>query len=60
MRDLSYKLGLNNIAYQVSLAKDGNAWCALIGLNLQDGISGYGATVSEALCDLAAKVEGLL
>jgi hypothetical protein len=53
----SYKLGLNNIIYQVSLAKDGNSWCALIGHNLQDGICGFGDTAQEALHNLANKIE---
>jgi hypothetical protein len=49
----NYKLGISNITYQVFLAKDGDAWCALIGNNLQDGVSGFGETVQEALRDLA-------
>ncbi|MDP3269798.1 MAG: hypothetical protein Q8M40_12245 [Legionella sp.] len=52
-----YKLGISNITYQVSLAKDGDAWCALIGHNIQDGVSGFGVTVQEALRDLADRIE---
>lgn len=52
-----YKLGISNITYQVSIAKDGDAWCALIGHNLQNGISGYGSTVQEALRDLADAIK---
>lgn len=28
--------------------KDGNMWCFLYGENLQEGISGFGRTVTEA------------
>lgn len=47
---------LDNI-YQVSIAKDGSSWCALIGQDLQNGVSGFGKTVQEALRDLADKIQ---
>ncbi len=53
----NYKLGVSNIIYQVSIAKDGNLWCALIGQNLQDGVSGFGESVQEALRDLANRIK---
>lgn len=53
----NYQLGVSNILYQVSIAKDGDSWCALIGQNLQDGISGFGETVQEALRDLANRIQ---
>lgn len=53
----SIKENLNNIIYQVSIAKDGDLWCALIGSDLQEGISGFGETVREALRDLADKIQ---
>lgn len=52
-----YKLGINNIVYQVSIAKDGAAWCALLGPDLQKGICGFGKTVAEALHDLANEID---
>ena len=52
-----YQLGVSNILYQVSIAKDGDSWCALIGQNLQDGISGFGETIQQALRDLANKIQ---
>lgn len=52
-----YKLGISNVAYQVSLAQDGQAWCALIGKNIQDGIAGFGATMQEALHNLANNIQ---
>ncbi len=42
------KLGLTNIEYQVLISKDGNMWCALIGPNLQEGVAGFGETVTDA------------
>jgi len=52
-----YKLDISNIIYQVAITKDGNAWCALIGKDLQDGISGFGDTIQQALRDLADKIQ---
>jgi hypothetical protein len=40
-------------ASSVQLIQDGNQVCALVGKNLVEGVSGYGATVPEALRDLA-------
>lgn len=51
-----YKLPLSNIVYQVNVAMDGDSWCAMIGQSLQDGITGYGTTVAEALHDLASNI----
>jgi hypothetical protein len=41
----------------IEIVRDGNAIIALIGRNLQDGISGVGDTVPEALRDLANAIE---
>jgi len=49
----SHRVGLSNIIYQVSIAKDCDTWCALIGKDLQDGISGFGVSLKLALYDLA-------
>lgn len=52
-----YKLGVSNIMYQVSITKDGDKWCALLGQDLQNGIGGFGETVQQALLDLANKIQ---
>jgi hypothetical protein len=52
----SFKLGMNNIIYQVSIGMDGKIWCALIGQSLQDGIAGFGSSLQDALRDLANKI----
>jgi ribosomal protein L37AE/L43A len=44
-------------ANTVQLLIDGNHVCALIGQDLVQGISGFGATVQEALRDLADELE---
>jgi hypothetical protein len=41
----------------VRLLVDGNDICALIGIDLQSGIAGYGRTVSDALRDLADRID---
>jgi hypothetical protein len=53
----TYKVGLNNIIYQVHLGIDGNIWCALVGRNIQDGITGFGTTIQEALRELANTID---
>lgn len=47
-----YKLGLHTAEYQILIGKDGDKWCALLGPNLQEGISGFGDTEIEALYEL--------
>ena len=37
---------------EVKLSKDGNAWCALVGENLQCGFAGFGDTPFKALSAL--------
>lgn len=37
----------------VMIYKDGDAWCASIGENIQEGYVGFGDTVEEALIQLA-------
>ena len=41
----------------IDLFRDGNAIGVMIGRNLQDGVSGWGDTVPEALRDLALAIE---
>jgi hypothetical protein len=36
-------------ALKPSLKKDGDMWCALLGDNLQEGVSGFGSTPARAL-----------
>ena len=37
--------------------RDGNQWCVMIGADLQAGVGGFGATIAEALRDLARLVD---
>jgi hypothetical protein len=37
--------------YKPKLSIDGNMWCALYGDNLQDGVSGFGASPEKAYED---------
>lgn len=41
----------------IRLFRDGNQWCALLGLDLEAGNGGFGATVPEALRNLAKRLE---
>ena len=38
------------VVYGLAPFKDGNQWCVLLGENLQEGISGFGATPHAAIC----------
>lgn len=40
--------------YRPRLSIDGNAWCAMYGDNLQDGVAGFGASPGEAMMDFDA------
>ena len=42
--------------FNIRVCLDGTAWCALIGSNLQEGISGWGDSPSEALMCLSFKL----
>lgn len=37
----------------VQLFIDGDMWCALVGVNIQEGVAGFGKTRHAALVDLA-------
>lgn len=37
--------------YMPRLYIDGNKWCALYGLNIHDGVAGFGDSPSEAMAD---------
>ena len=41
----------------IQLVRDGDTIIALMGRNLQEGVSGYGDTVPEALRELASAIE---
>ena len=36
---------------------DGSQWCAMLGDNLQEGLSGFGDTPAKALRELANQIE---
>lgn len=38
-----------SVLFKPSLSRDGNMWIALLGENLQEGVSGAGATPGEAM-----------
>lgn len=40
----------------VQVFRDGNMWCALVGLDIQSGCAGFGVTPAHALTDLAANL----
>jgi len=41
----------------INLHKDGNRWCALLGPDLQAGVSGWGCSPKDALDELLHVIE---
>lgn len=41
---------------KISIQKDGNQWCILWGDNLQEGISGFGYMIEQAMLNFAVDV----
>lgn len=37
--------------YKPTLSRDGNQWCALLGVNLVEGVAGFGSTPGSAMDD---------
>jgi hypothetical protein len=58
LMDMNIQNADDRMRYQMAaglnakLTRDGNAWCWLIGDNLQDGVAGFGASPRGALDDL--------
>lgn len=40
-----------SVVFRPTLSRDGNAWCALFGANLHEGVAGFGASPAEAMYD---------
>ena len=40
-----------SVLFKPNLSLDGDQWCALYGDNLQEGVSGFGNSPSEAMAD---------
>ena len=38
-----------SVLYRPALSLDGNAWCALYGENIQEGLAGFGDSPAEAM-----------
>ena len=45
--------------FAIRVFMDGDKWCALVGLNLQHGVSGWGDTKEAAIADLAKIMQEL-
>lgn len=43
--------------FRPGLSIDGNKWCALYGLNLQDGVAGFGDSPADAMSDFDSEWE---
>lgn len=40
---------LPSVLYRPRVFKDGNAWCCLYGVNIQEGVCAFGATPQQAV-----------
>lgn len=43
--------GEPHVLMRPTLSIDGNQWCALYGVNLHDGVAGFGDTPAKAMVD---------
>jgi len=43
--------GNDMVTVQAILKKDGNQWCVMIGENIQEGVAGFGNTISSAISE---------
>ena len=44
-----------SVVFKPRLLMDGDQWCALFGLNLQEGVAGFGKSPAEAMWDFDKK-----
>lgn len=49
------EIKFNLVTVVVSISKDGDKWCALLGEDIQSGITGFGETPEEALSDFQSE-----
>lgn len=42
------------VVYGATLAPDGSLWCALLGENIMEGVTGFGDTPAKAVADFNA------
>jgi hypothetical protein len=48
---VSHEMQRPSVLYRPNVLPDGNKWCALYGVNLQEGVAGFGDTPAEAMAD---------
>jgi hypothetical protein len=48
-RDAARALTRPCVIFKPAIYQDGNAWCALLGANIQDGVCGFGTTPDAAM-----------
>lgn len=46
---VAYELRRPSVVYRPSIYIDGNQWCALYGINIQDGVAGFGDSPALAM-----------
>ena len=49
--EVAYFHQLPSVIYKPKLSLDGNQWCALYGVNLQEGVAGFGDSPALAMSD---------
>ena len=49
--EIEIDFGNDGFKVKAILSKDGNAWCVLLGENLQVGIAGFGCTPIHAITE---------
>lgn len=59
MIEIKIDFGNDGFSISAKLFKDGNQWCVLAGSNLQEGVCGFGNTISEAIIQFKEVVRNI-
>lgn len=51
MLNVTYEWQRPCVLFKPRLFRDGDAWCALLGEDLQSGVAGFGSSPAEAMTD---------
>lgn len=51
----AYEMQRPSVLYRPTLSMDGDQWCALYGIDLQQGVAGFGDTPAKAMAEFDAQ-----
>lgn len=51
MITITINFGNDDYTVEADLKKDGDKWCVMVGIDLQEGVAGFGSQIWEAIDD---------